>query len=91
MNNFPTWYLLTGIVLIGLIVFYKKGVAWGGLVLGAVVGCVIAIIHNDRGQGFEFIYVKKAALIGALVGIFVALISRLINKAKNKRTKYTTA
>lgn len=84
MNHFPTWYLLTALVIIGLIVFYKKGAAWGGLVLGAVVGCVISIIHNDKGQGFQFVYVKRAAIIGALVGIVIALIQRLINKSKNK-------
>lgn len=84
MNNFPTWYFLTGIVVVGLIVFYKKGAAWGGLFIGVVVGCVISIIHNDKGQGFEFIYVKEAAIIGALAGIVIAFISRLINKSRNK-------
>lgn len=90
MNNFPIWYILTGIVIIGLVLFYKKGTSWGGLVLGAVVGCVIAIIHNDKGQGFEFIYIKKAAIIGTLIGVVVSLITHIINRSKNKRAPYST-
>ena len=81
--NFNTWTVLGIIALIGLIFFYKKKAAWGGLTLGAIIGFIIAVILMVKGQEFQGNYVEEAAIIGAFIGIIISIIQRIRNKQKH--------
>ena len=82
--NFNTWTILSIIALIGLVIFYKKKAAWGGLTLGAIIGCIVAVVLMVKGQDFQVNYVKEATIVGALLGIIISIIQRIRNKQKQE-------
>ena len=53
-----TWLVLGIIALIGLVVFFRKREAWGGLILGVFIGFAIAFINMAKGGSFNYSYVK---------------------------------
>lgn len=81
MSILNLWDIL-GIISVILLVLLskKKNAVWGGLAGGFAVGLIIAIIYSFKGNGFPWVILMKAAIIGVLLGSLVVLITRLSKK-----------
>ncbi|GEO11439.1 hypothetical protein [Segetibacter aerophilus] len=81
MLTLNIWNILGGISLILLVLFSKnKNAVWGGLAGGLIVGLIIAGLYSFKGNGFPWIILMKASIIGILAGSLFVLISRLSKK-----------
>ncbi len=81
MITLNVWTVLAIISLVPIVFFSKnRNAVWGGLAGGLIVGLIIAIIYSFRGNGFPWIILMKAAIIGILAGAAVALTTRLLRK-----------
>ena len=77
MSVINIWNIL-GIVSVILLVLLakRKNAVWGGLAGGIVVGLILAIIYSFKGNGFPWVILMKAAIIGILAGSLFVLIRR---------------
>jgi len=81
MSILTIWNILGIIAIILLILLSKsKNAVWGGLAGGIIVGLVIAIIYSFKGNGFPWVILMKAAIVGILAGSAVVFIARLSKK-----------
>jgi hypothetical protein len=81
MSIINVWNIL-GIVSVVLLVLLskRKNAVWGGLAGGIIVGLIIAIIYSFKGNGFPWVILMKAAIIGILAGSLFVFIVRLSKK-----------
>ena len=85
-NFWGIWTILAIIAIIGLIAFWsKRSAAWGGLILGLVIGLIIAIFHFFKGNGFNWVIIGKGLIIGTLTGIVAELLGIISDRLKRKR------
>ena len=75
------WNILAIVAIILLILLSKsKNAVWGGLAAGIIIGLVIAVIYSFKGNGFPWVILMKAAIIGILAGSAVVFGARLSKK-----------
>jgi hypothetical protein len=78
MFTLNIWNILAILALILIVVFSKnKNLLWFGLAGGFVVGLIIAIVYSFKGNGFPWVILMRAAIIGILAGSLLAFIGRL--------------
>ncbi|MCW3081562.1 hypothetical protein [Segetibacter sp.] len=83
MLTLNIWNVLALISLVLLVLFSKnRNAVWAGLAGGFIVGLIIAIIYSFKGNGFPWVVLMKAAIIGILAGSLVAFVAGLSKKSK---------
>ena len=85
MEIFNLWKILGIIVVILLLVYFKKrGSVWGGLTMGIIIGLLIAVFFVIKGSGFDWRLVAKIGIVGTLVGFAADLLGKLGDHFKKK-------
>jgi uncharacterized membrane protein YagU involved in acid resistance len=85
MPALDIWNILGIVSILFLIIFFAKGknALWGGLSIGVLIGLIIALVYVFKGQDFNWIILKKAAIIGTLAGLVAEMAGRLSKKISN--------
>lgn len=84
MELLSVWNILgvAGIVL--LIIFWgKKNAVWGGLMMGVILGILIALGFLFKNSQFDWILVQKITTILVWLGFF----SEMLGKFADRRVK----
>jgi hypothetical protein len=77
------WIALSLIAAASLLAFWRgPNAAWAGTALGAIGGFLIAGLSAVRGNGFAWLIIGKAVVVGVLVGLIVEVVAKLSNRAK---------
>ena len=72
------WILFSVLACIVLIIFWKgPNAVWGGITLGLIVGIILAIISTFNGNGFDFIIIGKAIIVGVFAGFVFELVGKI--------------
>ena len=73
------WNILGLIAILALIIFFSNGknAVWGGLTIGTIIGVIIGLYYLFTSKGFDWIILKKCAIIGTLVGLIAEIIGRI--------------
>ncbi|MDP3900168.1 MAG: hypothetical protein Q8Q23_03755 [bacterium] len=83
MEYINIWTILTTISIISLLLFWgKRNAVSGSFTGGIIVGLIISLVIMFRGNGFDWVVVGKAAIIGAIAGIVVELLGRAGDRLK---------
>ncbi len=79
-----TWTVLGISSIIAMLFTFSKGKnsIWGGLTMGVVVGLIIALVYLFKGDGFKWVTVAKAGIIGTLSGVVADLLGTLSSKKR---------
>jgi len=79
------WTILGVITIILLIIFWnKKGAVWGGLTIGVIVGFIVVIFYLLKGNGFNWAFIGKGAVLGTIAGFFSELLGKISNSIKKR-------
>lgn len=85
MELFTIWKILGIVAFILLIVYFKKkNSVWGGLMIGFIIGTIIAVIFLVKGNGFDWRIIGKGAVLGTFIGFGADLLGKVSDKLKNK-------
>ena len=77
------WIILSLVAAGSLTLFWRgPNAVWGGVILGAISGFVIAGVSAFMGNGFAWPIIGKALIVGVLVGLIAEVVGRLANRAK---------
>lgn len=88
MMNFNIWTAL-GIIIIILLVIYwrKRSAVWGGLTIGIILGLIIAIFYLFKGRGFSWSVIGKGAVLGTMIGFIAELLGEISDFFQKKKKK----
>jgi len=88
MTIFSFWTIVGIIVLVLLIIYFKKGSnsVWGGLTIGVIIGFIIAVISAAIGKGFNWQIIVKISIVATLIGYAADLLGK-ISDIKRRRAK----
>jgi type III secretory pathway component EscS len=79
------WLFLTILSVVLLVIyFHSRNAVWGGLIIGVIIGLIIAFIGSFRGNGFNWLIVKRIAIIATLLGFGSELLGMISDKLKHK-------
>lgn len=85
MENFNIWTIFAIISVISLLSFWwKHNAVWGGLTIGIIVGLIISLIMMFKGNGFDWLVVGKAAIVGTIAGLVAELLGKAGNFLKHR-------
>jgi|GEM_PF-2565761 hypothetical protein len=79
------WIVLYVIAVVLLVWgFYKRGGAWGGATIGAILGIIVAAVFWFMDKGFSWILVLKIATVVTLVGEGIELLGLFTDRVQSK-------
>ena len=71
------WTILTVVAAAALAAYGRgRNAVWGGLLIGAVGGLVVALIGMFRGGAMVWLTVLKGSVVGILLGVGADLLGR---------------
>ncbi len=78
------WYILTGLALIVLIFYFKKGknAVWGAFTISIIVGLIWQGITAIIGDGFKWEFIFHIVVIGVLAGFSAELLGVIFKRRK---------
>jgi len=75
--NFNIWIIFGVVAAILLIVFWRsRNAVWGGLIIGTIIGFMIALF-DFKENGFVWYIVGKGAILGTILGFIADLLGRM--------------
>ena len=82
------WTILGIIAIILLIIYWQsRNAVWGGLMVGIILGLIIAIFYLFNGHGFSWYIIGRGVIIGIMVGFSAELLGKISNFIKKKKLK----
>jgi len=72
------WTFLLIIATISLIIYWRgPNAIWGGILLGAIGGLLIAVVLLLMNKGFHLLIIGRGIVIGILLGLVVEIVGKL--------------
>ena len=79
MPELNIWNILTAIAILSLFIEFRMGrktAAWGGLIVGVLIGMVWVMIFSFIGEGWQWRFLLHGIVIGALLGVIVQILAK---------------
>jgi len=87
MLDFPAWDIcgIIAIAFVAVSFMRRRSATWAGLLIGFVIGLIIALIYfmNDRIE-FDWSIVKKACIIATFAGGFIDILKSIISPRRKR-------
>lgn len=85
MLNINTWVISGVVMVILLIIFWRKRSAvWGGFTAGIIIGIIIALFYLLKGNIFDWFIIGKSAIVGTILGFIAELFGMISDFVRKK-------